>query len=137
MRESIVNRPTILEAPASGIGWAGRVSALTGFPTVLGSIPAQIQQRPGMDRLVNWRQADINTAYGSDDDFASIEPILQDYGVQVIYVGPLERATYSPQALAKFDQAVTDGALSVLYQQDGVSIYQYNGPRISREYQGG
>jgi YYY domain-containing protein len=137
MRESIINRPTILEAPASGIGWAGRVSALTGFPTVLGSVPFQIQQRPGMDRLVNWRQADINTAYGSEDDFASIEPILQDYGVQVIYVGPLERATYSPEALAKFDQAVTDGELSVLYQQDGVSIYQYNDPRISREYQGG
>jgi YYY domain-containing protein len=137
MRESLVGRPTILEAPASTTGWAGRVSALTGFPAVLGSVPVQIQQRPGMDRLVNWRYTDITTVFGDEGDFASIEPILQDYGVQVIYVGPLERATYASEALARFDQAVTDGQLGVLYEQDGVIIYQYNGPRISREYQGG
>ncbi len=137
MRESLAGRPTILEAPASGAGWGGRVSALTGFPAVLGSVTVQTQQRPGMDRLVNWRHADITTVYGGEGDFASIEPILQDYGVQVIYVGPLERATYPPEALAKFDQAVADGQLTMLYQQDGVTIYQYNGPRVPREYQGG
>ena len=137
MRESLAGRPTILEAPASGTGWGGRVSALTGFPSVLGSVPVQTQQRPGMDRLVNWRHADITTVYGGEGDFASIEPILQDYGVRVIYVGPLERATYPTEALAKFDQAVTDGRLTVLYEQDGVTIYQYNGTRIPREYQGG
>ena len=36
-------------------------------------------------------QPDIAEVYGSIEDFAEIEPILQDYGVQIIYVGALER----------------------------------------------
>jgi uncharacterized membrane protein len=108
------------------------VSALTGFPAVLGSVPVQNQQRPGMERLVAWRSTDIATVYGSIEDFASVEPILQDYGVQVIYVGPLERVTYGQRSLAKFDEAVGNGGLEVLYDAGDVTIYGYAGGRLAR-----
>ena len=95
------------------------MSALTGFPAVLGSVPVQNQQRPGMERLVAWRSTDIATVYGSIEDFASVEPILQDYGVQVIYVGPLERVTYGQSSLAKFEEAADNDAIEVLYDDRG------------------
>jgi uncharacterized membrane protein len=133
MRENLLGRPTILETPAMVSGWGGRVSALTGFPAVLGSVSVQNQQRPGMERLVAWRSTDIATVYGSIEDFASVEPILQDYGVQVIYVGPLERVTYGQSSLAKFEEAVGAGGLEVLYDAGGVTIYSYHGGRLSRE----
>jgi uncharacterized membrane protein len=133
MREHLVGLPTILEAPATMPGWGGRISALTGYPTVVGLIPVEIQQRPGMDRLVNWRLADVTEVYGSVAGFGDIEPILQDYGVQIIYVGALERATYPEAALAKFDQAATEGAIEILFQSGDVTIYHYGGARDSRE----
>ena len=133
LRSSITGLPTIVEAPANGGGWGGRISALPGFPTVLGSIPVEMQQRPGMDRLVNWRAEDVRTLYTSTGPLADVEPILQDYGIQLIYVGPLERITYGEAGLAKFDLAVETGELERVYAEDGVSIYYYGAVRNSRE----
>jgi uncharacterized membrane protein len=56
--------------------------------------------------------------------------------VQIVYVGALERATYPASALAKFDEAVGDGVLEVIYEENGVMIYFYGGPRESREPSG-
>ena len=49
--------------------------------------------------------------------------------MQVIYVGPLERVTYGQRSLAKFDEAVGNGGLEVLYDAGGVTIYGYAGGR--------
>jgi YYY domain-containing protein len=133
MRENLVGLPTIAEAPGAANGWAGRISALTGFPTVIGVMPVQMQQRPGMGRLVDWRYTDIFELYASAQPFVEIEPILQDYGIQLIYVGALERATYPAASMAKFDEAVAEGHLEVVYQADEVTIYAYAGARDSRE----
>ncbi|MDQ3657241.1 MAG: DUF2298 domain-containing protein, partial [Chloroflexota bacterium] len=132
MRENLTGLPTIIEAPSLVSGWGGRVSALTGYPVVIGVVPVEQQQRPGMDRLVDWRYTDVTAIYESLE-FAGIESILQDYGVRVIYVGALERATYPAATLAKFDAAADTGDLEVLYREDGVTLYAYGGPRDSRE----
>jgi uncharacterized membrane protein len=115
-------------------GLGGRISALTGYPAVLGSYGTEVQQRPGMDRLVNWRNEDIQRAYTSPD-FADVEPVLQDYGVQLIYVGPLERATYGETVRDRYEAFVAAGQLERVYDAGGVTIYAYNGGRRSREYQ--
>jgi uncharacterized membrane protein len=133
LRQSISGLPTIVEAPASRSGWGGRVSALTGFPTVVGSVPVELAQRPGMDRLVSWRAADVQTLYSSTGTFAEVEPILVDYGIQLIYIGPLERVTYGEAGLAKFEEAVDTGDLERVYAENGVTIYVYSGIRDSRE----
>ena len=133
MRENLVGLPTILEAPSLVNGWGGRISALTGYPTVIGVVPVQKQQRPGMERLVDWRYADVTAVYSGREGFDEIEPILQDYGVRLIYVGALERATYPAEALDRFDEAAAAGNLDVLYRAEGVTIYFYGGARESRE----
>jgi uncharacterized membrane protein len=135
MRANLFGRPTILEAPANVPGLGGRISALTGYPTVIGVTGVELQQRPGMDRLVNWRNADVSALYGTSVDFEDIEPILQDYGVQVIYVGSLERSMYGERIVTVLDAAVASGDLERLYDEGGVTIYAYNGGRVSREYQ--
>ncbi|MBA3276049.1 MAG: hypothetical protein H0T72_09650, partial [Chloroflexia bacterium] len=84
-------------------------------------------------RLIDWRYADVTEVYGSQAGFSEIEPILQDYGVRVIYVGALERATYPAEALAKFDEAADAGELDVIYEADDVTMYFYGGARDSRE----
>jgi len=136
MRTNLSGLPTIIEAPGIGPGWAGRISAFTGYPTVVGVTAVQNQQRPGMERLIAWRFSDVTEIYSSEGSFAEIEPVLRDYGVQIVYVGALERATYPASALAKFDEAVGDGVLEVIYEENGVMIYFYGGPRESREPSG-
>ena len=44
--------------------------------------------------------------------------------MKYIVVGSLERATYAPEGLAKFDQMVADGSLKVAYQNEGTTIYE-------------
>ena len=124
LRENVPGLPVILEAPGDPGTWAGRVSALTGYPSLLGSPAVEFQQRPGMDRLVNWRLEDINRVYGEVSAFEVIAPLLHEYGVTYIYVGALERATYPAEALAKFDTAAAAGSLEVVYQAGEVTIYR-------------
>ncbi|CAN0445675.1 unnamed protein product, partial [Phaeothamnion confervicola] len=69
---------------------------------------------------------DVNEIYGSYGDFASIRPLLDRYGVQIIYIGELERALYPAAALAKFDEGAADGALTSVYNRGGVQIYVYD-----------
>lgn len=133
MRENLSGLPVIVEAPSLVGGWAGRISALTGYPAVIGVVPVEKQQRPGMERLVDWRYDDVTRIY-EGLAFEEIEPILQDYGVRLIYVGALERATYPAAALAKFDAAADAGDLDVIYEDNGVTLYAYDGPRDSREF---
>jgi len=127
MRLNLTGTPIILEAPGSigSSGPAGRISAMTGYPTVIGQATAEISRRPGMEPLVQWRLDDVNEIYARPGSFALVEPLLREYGVDLIYVGPLERATYDPIGLAKFDDAVAGGHLKVVYQSDLVTIYAY------------
>ncbi|HEV2067798.1 MAG TPA: DUF2298 domain-containing protein, partial [Thermomicrobiales bacterium] len=125
LRENIDGLPIILEGTTTGGPPGGRISATTGFPTVLGWTSTQQDQRPGMDRLIESRLVGVNQIYHRAADFSLIEPLLQEYGVELIYVGPYERAMYSATGLAKFEQAVADGKLAVVYEDDEVTIYHY------------
>jgi uncharacterized membrane protein len=50
--------------------------------------------------------------------------ILRRYDVGYVYVGPYERLYYSAEGLAKFDQMVAEGYLRLVYDWDGVKIYE-------------
>ncbi len=117
--------PVILEASTGDYQLGGRISAMTGLPTVAGWGTPERMMRPGWTELVGKRQQDINEIYGRQGDFASIEPILVEYGVRYIYVGPLERMMYGPESLRKFDAAAEAGDLQVVYQEGQVTIYAY------------
>jgi uncharacterized membrane protein len=125
LRQNVDGSPVILEAQTPAYQWGGRISSTTGLPTVLGWTWHQIQQRPGYGEQVNQRVADVQEVYGGSGTFASIEPILDRYHVELIYVGDLERALYGEQGLAKFRDAAENGDLEIVYGESGVVIYAW------------
>jgi uncharacterized membrane protein len=67
----------------------------------------------------------VNRIFSSTGEFTAIEPLLEQYDVGLIYVGPLERQSYDELALRKFEVAADSGILEVVYDHDGVTIYRY------------
>jgi uncharacterized membrane protein len=126
LRRTVDGTPVILEANLPDYQWGGRISTFTGLPTILGWPFHESQQRPGYGVWVDQRMADVTAIYGDAVPLAKVEPLLQRYGVRLIYVGELERALYPVEGLAKFDEAVDDGQIEVLYQAERVTIYGYS-----------
>jgi uncharacterized membrane protein len=123
LRQNVRGIPTILEANTPLYRWGSRVSIYTGLPTVIGWDWHQKQQRsvlPG--EIVDRRIQDVRTIY-TGTDLAQTKKLLDQYGVQFIYLGPLERIYYSGEGLDKFSQQ--EGTLwHVVYQNDQVKIYK-------------
>ncbi|HEX6511103.1 MAG TPA: DUF2298 domain-containing protein, partial [Chloroflexota bacterium] len=118
LQDHVQGSPVILEGRGRLYSWANRVSIYTGLPTVLGWDWHQIQQR-GLfgDQDIQRRAGDVTNMY-SNPSLDSIRPLLQQYGVRYVYVGPFERETYPAQGLDKF------AALPAVYEADGVTIYE-------------
>ncbi|MEW5987563.1 MAG: DUF2298 domain-containing protein, partial [Chloroflexota bacterium] len=126
MQRNIEGSPLIVEAfsdnPYRSI--ATRVVMYTGLPTIVGWDWHQRQQRavvPGS--LVQNRIQAVNGLYNTIDAQQALS-ILNQYGVQYVYVGPLERAYYSPDGIAKFDLMAAAGQLREVYRNEGVTIYE-------------
>jgi uncharacterized membrane protein len=123
MRSNIPGRPTIVEANTPLYRWGARVSIYTGMPTVIGWDWHQKQQRavlPGefIDKRIN----DVRSIY-TDTNPAAVQDILNRYGVEYIYIGPLERIYYPGEGLNKFEQL--NGQLwEKVYETAEVQIYR-------------
>ncbi len=116
----IAGRPIIVEAPADqhrAYVYEGRVSALTGLPTVLGWAGHERQWRGNYEEQA-LREVAIETLFTTLDP-ATARGILADYNVKYIYIGPLEKTCYPTEGLAKFE-----AMLPVIYRNDGVVIYE-------------
>ncbi len=116
LNEHVADAPVILEKPGGGYEYAGRVSALTGLPTVLGWAGHEYQWRGSYDEQAR-RERAIETIYAGTDP-QETWALLEQYDVAYVYVGPLEREAYPAEGLAKFDRM-----LKVVYQNPGVTIY--------------
>ncbi len=120
LNENVGGAPVILETPGSGGSsyvYEGRVSALTGLPTLLGWAGHEGQWR-GSDTIQNARAPDIETIYNTRDPLTA-RSLLDQYDVTYVYVGPVERSNYDPRSLEKFGRF-----MDVVYQNDGVTIYK-------------
>ncbi len=120
LRENAADGEVVLEAPGSGYAayqYTGRISALTGLPTLLGWGGHQSQWRGNYDEPAR-REPDIDLLFNSLD-FEQTRALLDKYNITYVYVGPLERERYSPQGLKKFERLMT-----VAFQQGDVTIYQ-------------
>jgi len=120
LNENVAGAPVILEAPGDQFKsyvYEGRVSAHTGLPTLLGWGGHEHQWRGSYEEQAR-REPDIERLYNSVDP-GEVLALLERYGVRYVYVGPLERQRYSPSGLAKFA-----GLLDVVYEADGVTIYE-------------
>jgi YYY domain-containing protein len=120
--ENVQGSPVILE----GLGareylWGNRVSIYTGLPAVVGWRWHEVQQ--GMGEEVDRRHWEVQECYNTPDTERALA-ILRQYRVRYVYVGPYERLYYDPAGLAKFDVLAARGLLRVVYDREGVRIYE-------------
>ncbi len=123
LNENVQGAPVILEAPGAGGSsyvYEGRVSALTGLPTLLGWAGHEGQWR-GSYTVQASREPDIQTIYNTTSREAALE-LLRKYDVEYVYVGPRERSKYEARGLEKFDNW-----LDAAYRAGGVTIYRVPG----------
>lgn len=120
--------PTILEAPGKSYNYEGRISAFTGFPTVLGWAIHESQWRGSYEEQAK-REPDIAAIYASLDARTALE-LLHKWDVDYVILGWTER-NYIQQlcadpsrlcnpaaALRKFDQV-----LQPVFSQGQTTIY--------------
>jgi YYY domain-containing protein len=122
--DNVTGSPVILEGHTPEYRWGARYSINTGLPSVLGWNWHQRQQRAAAGDEVVWQRAnDVATIYNVPD-FEYAEPLLRQYGVRYIVVGPLERAYYAATGLAKFEEMARQGILVIAFRNDEVTVYQ-------------
>ncbi|GCF08749.1 DUF2298 domain-containing protein [Dictyobacter arantiisoli] len=121
----ISGTPVITEAVGDDYTNYARISAFTGLPTIMGWVGHEYQWR------VTWynksstnaadfnnRKNDVNQIY-SDPNEQRVLSTMARYHVQYVYVGMLERSTYTGANLNRFASF-----MNTVYQANGVTIYQ-------------
>ena len=106
----------VVEAVGGSYSYFARVSVHTGFPTVIGWPGHESQWRGGY-QYHGTREEDVRTLYKSPD-WDQTQEILKAYNVKYVYIGELERLTYSPVFDGKFD-----AFMELIYENDRVKIY--------------
>ncbi|HEX7736225.1 MAG TPA: DUF2298 domain-containing protein [Ktedonobacteraceae bacterium] len=126
LNATIAGDPVIVEAPGGEYSLYGRISVFTGLPSPINWQGHEWQWR------VNWvsrglnsadffrRVADVNQIY-TDKSPQDVLNLMARYNARYLYVGPLEQQTYvsSGVSLQRFQ-----AFMKIVYQQDGVTIYQ-------------
>ena len=100
----------------------GRISTFTGLATVIGWAGHEVQWEhdPG-DRMQQ-----VATAYKAADP-AAVRPFLEQYGIDYVVVGPLERTEYGDAGVAKWD---TLGRR--VFDRDGTIVWDVRQPAPGR-----
>jgi uncharacterized membrane protein len=127
MLHNVQGSPVILEGNSPNYRWGSRFSIYTGLPTVFGWDWHERQQRsivPGI--VIDRRISHVRELY-TNPDLARTEELLSLYKVKYVIVGALERAYYGAPAQAKFDTLAEQGKVRVVYDKDGVRIYEVAG----------
>jgi YYY domain-containing protein len=117
LRERADQGERLIEASGNPYSLAGRVSARTGIPTVLGWDGHEVQW--GRDgSLLSQRRAAVDEVY----ETASLEEalsILRQYDVTYVFVGTVERGKYPAEGLLKFESG-----LVAVYRSGDTVIYR-------------
>ena len=95
LNANVRGTPVIAEATGGSYTAFARISANTGLPTILGWDFHEMQWR-GTTRFLE-RQEDVRLIYLARS-WEEVQNILNEYDVRYVYVGPLERQAYGPQA---------------------------------------
>ncbi len=136
MQENVSGTPVIVEANIPIYHWGSRFSIYTGLPGVLGWDWHQIQQRGFTPASkIAERLADIQNFYWTEDQ-AVAQGFLEQYKVEYIIVGQLERIYYAGAGLDKFE--LLDGVLWQEVHRTGQTvIYRVLDPATSALGEGG
>jgi hypothetical protein len=112
INSNIEGNPVILEYPGSAYKYESRVSTYTGLPTLLGWQNHESIWRRGLfwdeeaNQTRNWqktgeRKQDVERIYRAAN-LDEVESLIDEYGIEYIFVGDLERKHYPAEALDKF-----------------------------------
>jgi uncharacterized membrane protein len=117
--------PPGVVAEAVGGSYSGyaRISMLSGLPTVLGWDFHEVQWR-GTGELTGVRKEDVQRLYCARS-WDQAQSLIDEYDIRYIYIGSLERMTYTPgqnACAAGLNQALFDRNLPVAFQQGDVTI---------------
>jgi uncharacterized membrane protein len=108
-------QPNIVEAVGGSYSEAGRISAATGFPTVIQWPPHQGQWRGG--NVPYGREEEVRQLYTSTDEEA-VKALLARYGIRYVVLGAVERNTYPESRLGEMTDVLepifTQGEMTVL-----------------------
>lgn len=109
----------LVEAVGNAYSNYGRISVLTGLPTVMGWANHESQWRGGYEEIGS-RPDDVKTIYSSPSWDETLL-ILEKYHVRYIYIGGMERGTYDVDDLVdiKFQKY-----LKPVFQNSTVTIYE-------------
>ena len=107
----------ISEAIGGSYSNFGRISKLTGLPTVLGWPGHEIQWRGGVEETGS-RESDIKELYRTNN-WNITKDILDKYNLRYIYIGDIERNSYQVSE-EKFEKN-----LSIKFENSSVIIYEY------------
>lgn len=120
--------PVIVEAVGSLYHWVGRMSMLTGLPTVIGWDWHETQQRWETSAWVAERYAETRRFWNDPDpDYA--RAFLRKYGVRYVVVGTSERALADPSALAMLEQLPE---LRLAFRAGNGRIYEVDQDALAR-----
>ena len=122
LQDNVSGTPVVLEGHGSQYCWNTRISQYTGRPTVLGW-PWHQQQQRNDGEIVRGRARDVETMYSTPSHDRALE-LLEEYDVEYIVVGALERGYYGERGIAKFDAMVDEGLLALAYGNDGTRVYR-------------
>ena len=106
----------VAEAIGGSYSYYARVSAFTGYPTVLGW-PGHEAQWRGNYQLHGTRETDIETLY-TTANWVEAQAIIEKYNIRYIFIGNLERVSM-PVNEEKFFLY-----LQPIFQQGGTAIYE-------------
>jgi uncharacterized membrane protein len=95
-----------------------RVASFTGFPTLLG-FHQEGEQRYGWQ---TGQRRELAEEFWRTGDHARTRQLMDELGIDLIYIGQLERINL-PQSAEKFQAMADAGLLEVLYRNDRVVIY--------------
>ncbi len=109
----------LVEAVGGSYTDYARISTRTGFPTVLGWPGHEGQWRGGYEE-VGSREGDIRLIYETND-WVQTANLIELYDVRYIYIGGLETNLY------KVDTSKFESMLPLVYQNDGVRIFEAAG----------
>ncbi|MEO8430930.1 MAG: DUF2298 domain-containing protein [Acidobacteriota bacterium] len=123
LRNSVPGTPVNLEAQGPTYQQFGRISMLTGLPTVLGW-EYHVSQRGNPQAEIDARKDAVRAIY-SNPNANAVEGLLRRYHVGYVTVGALERQTYPAAGLAKF--AAATRLFDVAYENPDVRIYRVRG----------
>lgn len=109
----------VVEAVGGSYTGFGRVSRLSGYPTVLGWPGHELQWRGGSSEMGS-RESDIAQLYETND-WETAKSFLDQYNINYVFISSLERSTYQVRE-AKFAANLTQ-----IYKNEDVVIYSYSG----------